>query len=126
MESKPMSPATRPRPRALSRAATAPAPATALSDTVSPPGTHDEPFVTVQGDSPAHAAGHRHLTPPRSARRHACRTAHGNAGRPVPITPVIRRGPEHDEIQIVDRDPGAILLAQPTGDDGRRANLMLK
>jgi hypothetical protein len=48
--------------------------ATALDDTVSAPGTHDEEFVATATDPTAHAPGHRHLAPPE--RRSTPRLAH--------------------------------------------------
>jgi hypothetical protein len=38
--------------------------ATALTDTVSAPGTRDEPLAVVDAGSPAQAPGHRHRIPP--------------------------------------------------------------
>jgi hypothetical protein len=48
--------------------------ATALDDTVSAPGTHDEQFVPTASDPTAHAPGHRHLAPPEE--RSTPRLAH--------------------------------------------------
>ena len=48
--------------------------ATALTDTVSPPGSHDEPLVVIDADSPAQAPGHRHRVAP--AHRTTSRLSH--------------------------------------------------
>ena len=94
--------------------------ATALTDTVSAPGTHDEPLVVVDAGSPAQAPGHRHRVPP--AERTTSRLSHrawrrGRLGR---ITPVICRGPDSStpctQAATVRRNSVASRVVSPFGE----------